>query len=83
MVLDLAGVRYPIPYLKIFSVRGSIGTLVAGSNWVQNCTVGGYLHDVVQTLSGVGSDNPCLDKLDRINFQIGCQLRTYSRADPP
>ena len=60
MVLDLAGVRYPMPYLQIFSGRVIIGTLLVGSDWVQNRTVGGYLRDMVQTLSGVGSDNPPL-----------------------
>ena len=50
--------------------------------WLRKRTVDGYLHDMAQIFSIVGSNNPHLYNLVIIHIQFGHQTHTYSYMDP-
>ena len=80
---DLSGVSEPIPYLQVFSDRVRVGALVDNGSGIKKCTIEGYLCDVEKIFASVGSKDPHLDILGRIDFQLSSQLCAYARSDPP
>ena len=80
---DLYAVKYTINYLKLFTNWVIVGTLVAGGDHGRNCTLEGYLYDVVHIFTIVGDKKPCLDKPGQINFSIECHICNHSRDESP
>ena len=80
---DLTGVSNHIPYLQVCSDRVRVSVLVANSSGVKNRNVEGYLRNVGQVFSDVGSKDPRLDGLGEIDFCLSKQICAYSQEDPP
>ena len=71
-----------IPYLKIFAEWVCVGILAAGSAAIRKVTIEGYLHDVAQIFSAVGTTDPQLDHLGCINFFLVQKISAYSQVNP-
>ena len=72
---DLSRVSDPIPNLHMFSDCVHVEILVENGFIIKKRAVEGYLRDVVHIFTGVGSDNPCLNVLGKIEFCLSRQLR--------
>eukprot|EP00957_Ditylum_brightwellii_P210921 15365551-Ditylum_brightwellii.AAC.1 len=55
ILLDLAGIHHPIPFLQLFAFYIPHGTLVAKGRAIQKCQVEQYLQSEVQIYNSMGA----------------------------
>ena len=73
----------PIPFLQVFVYRYRNGIIAPSRKGVRSRTVEDALRSVGQTFASVGTQDPRLNTLGKIDFRIQRQLACYTRQDPP
>ena len=79
---DLTYIADPIPLLQIFAHRVRAGVLAAKGRRVKKRSVEQYLRSVGQIFAILGAQDPCLDRVGKIDFCLRRQLSAYKKEDP-
>lgn len=74
---------HPTPLLQVFANRYRMGIISPSGAKVQARTVEGALRTVGQTLATLGLPDPCLQPSGKLDLRLHCQLKGYSKIDPP
>jgi len=80
---ELQGIADPIPLLQVFAQRYRTGRLPNRHKQVRSRTVEDALRAVGQTMALMGTPDPRLNTVGKIDFRITRQLRSFKKADPP
>ena len=80
---DLSGVSDPVPYLYMFADHICVRTLEANGAIIKKRTVEVYLCNMTHIFSGMGTEDPRLDFLVKIDLCFSRQLHVYAQAEPP
>jgi hypothetical protein len=73
----------PIPFLQFFLYRYRTSAIAPSGRQVRSRTVEDALRSVGQMFASVGSPDPRLNAVGKIDFRIQRQLSCYKKQDPP
>lgn len=73
----------PVPFIQVFMYRYRSGEIAPSRHRVRSRTVEDAVRSVGQTFATVGSPDPRLNYVGKIDFRIQRQLSCYSKQDPP
>ncbi len=75
--------RDPIPLLQLYAQRYRTGTIAPGRRPVRSRTVEDAVRAVGQTYTGMGSQDPRLNRHGQLDFCLGAMYRAWAGADDP